>query len=358
MTELRSRSTTSKASNGDASSKTNGVVAGHDTPPPSAARVSSSSSSPSSSPSRPSAVRREMSTERVDRGRIRSGLEVSARLHPVAPWPLLNARSRSELSSPSRARRTDVFPLEPALQIPRKLLHSSISVFAVYLWQQHPNVTTLLRWSLLIATIIVVADLIRFKSPAFELTYEKYLGYLMREHERESVNGTIYYFGGVLFCLTFLPRDIATLSCVMLSLCDTTASVFGRLYGKYTPKLPFSGTLFGRKKSLAGTLAAVMTGTLAAYYFWGTVSVLGDEGDSSWLPARKASTWVLQRSQNPTRLPRLPSPNSTLSLPALSVVCGLIAGVAEAIDVFGLDDNLTLPVLFGLIAWAVMTIIA
>ncbi|SGY23200.1 BQ5605_C019g08913 [Microbotryum silenes-dioicae] len=297
MTELRSRNTTSKPLNGDASSKQNGVVAGHDTPP-SAARVSSSSSSSSS---------REMSTERVDRGRIRSGLE-----------------------------------------IPRKLLHSSISIFAVYLWQQHTNVTTLLRWSLLIATIIVVADLIRFKSPAFELTYEKYLGYLMREHERESVNGTIYYFGGVLFCLTFLPRDIATLSCVMLSLCDTTASIFGRLYGKYTPKLPFSGTLFGRKKSLAGTLAAVMTGTLAAYYFWGTVSVLGDEGDSSWLPARKASTWVLQRSQNPTRLPRLPSPNSTLSLPALSIVCGLIAGVAEAIDVFGLDDNLTLPVLFGL----------
>ncbi|SCV71869.1 BQ2448_4563 [Microbotryum intermedium] len=299
MTELRSRSTTTKASNGNASGKKNGVAAaGHDTPPP--------PSVSSVSRSRPSAARREMSTERVDRGRMRSG------------------------------------------SIPRKMLHSSISVFTIYLWRTHQDIAALLKWSLVIASIIVVADLIRFKSPAFELTYEKYLGYLMREHERESINGTIYYFGGVMFCLTFLPRDIATLSCVMLSLCDTSASVFGRLYGKYTPKLPFSGFLFGRMKSLAGTLAAVMTGTLAAYYFWGTVSVLGDEGDSSWVPARKASTWVLPRSQNPTRLPRLPSPNSTLSLPALSIVCGLIAGVAEAIDVFGLDDNLTLPVLFGL----------
>lgn len=81
----------------------------------------------------------------------------------------------------------------------------------------------------------------------------------------ERVNGTIYYLVGVLICLTFYPRgtysrmrgvpaasaklmddlalfaDIAVLAVIILSICDTSASVFGRLFGRYTPPLPFSG---------------------------------------------------------------------------------------------------------------------
>lgn len=48
------------------------------------------------------------------------------------------------------------------------------------------------------------------------------------------------------------------------------------------------------------------------------------------------------------------SAHSTLSLTTLAIVNGLTAGVAEAFDVYGYDDNLSLPVLFGIIAWAVM----
>ncbi|KAK4705972.1 hypothetical protein P7C70_g217, partial [Phenoliferia sp. Uapishka_3] len=96
-------------------------------------------------------------------------------------------------------------------------------------------------------------------------------------------------------------------------------------------KMP--STLFGAKKSLAGTVAAILTGTCAAYIFWSQLAHLGDERDLSWLPGMARSTWkglAGGGSGNPTFLPRLPNPKSTLGLGTLSVLNGVVAGVAEA----------------------------
>ncbi|BGP16222.1 Diacylglycerol kinase [Rhodosporidiobolus nylandii] len=241
--------------------------------------------------------------------------------------------------------------------IPRKLLHSSISLLVLLLWVKHVSVPSILRtlgWATL---VIGGADLARFQSRRVERVYEGLVGWFMRESERHAVNGTIYYLVGVLICLSFYPRDIAVLSIIQLSLCDTTASIFGRLLGRYTPRLPFAGSLFGAKKSLAGTIAAVLTGTAASYVFWSRFATQGDEGDVSWLPAREGSVWQGARNVDPWKeygVGRLPSPESTLPLEALVIVNGLTAGLAEAIDFFGLDDNLSLPVLFGLFCWASM----
>lgn len=64
-----------------------------------------------------------------------------------------------------------------------------------------------------------------------------------------------------------------------LSWCDTAASTFGRLYGYLTAPLPQSFTLpipgsptiplpFARRKSVAGFLAASVTGSLISFGFW------------------------------------------------------------------------------------------
>ena len=258
----------------------------------------------------------------------------------------------------------------------------------------------------------------------------------------DAVNGTIYYLVGVLWCLSLYPRgpslpsllplalapvadepplapaDIAVLSIIMLSLCDTSASVFGRLFGRYTPRLPFAGTLFGAKKSLAGTLAAVVVGMCASHVFWSRYAALGDEGDVSWLPARMGSAWRGKVNGDPLAawgIHRLPNPqrcvvlflscvlsskdcrnlthgpsrstarststrssSSTDSLqvsPRSVAVAVVRAGAAcpvrrdrvllpctdplflllsQAIDFFGFDDNLSLPVFFGFFCWASM----
>ncbi|GAA5887045.1 hypothetical protein JCM16303_007115 [Sporobolomyces ruberrimus] len=268
--------------------------------------------------------------------------------------------SSSSASRSSSADRVDKGRWRSGLEIPRKMLHSSISILVTFLWLSHPSVPKLLAIFATVLVIIVTADVLRFNNQAFERTYENALGFFMRESERHQVNGTIYYLVGVLICLTFYPRDIAVLSIIMLSICDTSASIFGRLFGKYTPKLPFSGTLFGRSKSLAGTLAAILTGTLASYVFWTQYSSLGDEHDLSWLPGRALSNWKGSVNLPPLRewgVGRLPSPESTLEIASLSLLNGCMAGLAEGIDFFGLDDNLSLPVLFGLFCWASMWVL-
>lgn len=103
----------------------------------------------------------------------------------------------------------------------------------------------------------------------------------------------------------------------MLSLCDTSASVFGRLFGRYTPPLPLSGRLFGAKKSLAGTTAAVLVGMTASYVFWSKFAARGDEGDVSWVVARMQSGWrgkVNEDSWIGWGLKRLPNPQRCGSL--------------------------------------------
>nr|BBE10599.1 diacylglycerol kinase [Rhodotorula toruloides] len=276
--------------------------------------------------------------DRVDRGRWRSGLEVCCAL--LVP-------SSAASSSPSPPD-----PPSPELTLTK--------FYLLYLWLSHPNVPTLLRYLAYATAVIATADVLRFRFAWFERAYEGLLGYFMRESERHAVNGTIYYLVGVLWCLSLYPRDIACLSIIMLSLCDTSASVFGRLFGRYTPRLPFSGTLFGAKKSLAGTLAAIGMGMAASHVFWSRFAQRGDEGDVSWVAARVASGWSGRVNRDPLGhwgIRRLPNPNSTLDLHTLVVVNGLTAGLAEAIDFFGFDDNLSLPVLFGFFCWLSMYIL-
>lgn len=70
-------------------------------------------------------------------------------------------------------------------------------------------------------------------------------------------------------------------------------------------------------------------GTISSYVFWSHYAALGDEGDSSWLPARQASTWAGPPSRDPTFLPRVSSPSSTLPVWGLAVSSGVVAGFAE-----------------------------
>lgn len=92
-------------------------------------------------------------------------------------------------------------------------------------------------------------------------------------------------------------------------------------------------------------------GAWVGWFFWTRLASYGDAGDLSWVPAR-----VLAVGSDEVRF-RLKNPGSTMSAAGLATLCGAVAGVAEAIDVFGMDDNLSLPVLFGFFLWASMTVL-
>lgn len=79
---------------------------------------------------------------------------------------------------------------------------------------------------------------------------------------------------------------------------------------------------FAPRKSLAGFLAATVTGFLICVGFWSR----GSDG-----------AWAILKGSGPGLL-------------VTSVVIGLGGAVVEALDL-GLDDNLTLPILSGAIMW-------
>ncbi|KAF4608053.1 hypothetical protein EYR40_000395 [Pleurotus pulmonarius] len=244
-------------------------------------------------------------------------------------------------------------------EIPRKVLHSSIGFLTLYLWtsQGSPKAVVVVLWTAF--AVILPADFIRLRWPAFERTYERLLGFLMRECEKDSVNGVVWYILGVNFALTAYPLDVATVAILILSWADTAASTVGRMFGSVTPRLPsrlpFLRLPLAPRKSLAGFVAACVTGTLIAIGFWKWIAPLRhDTQDVSWtwdngvspaLVSPAVKEWCRGLLGGACSLPNATS--GWVGLGLIGVMAGLVSGVAEALDLGSLDDNLTLPIIAG-----------
>ncbi|KAF7440064.1 hypothetical protein PC9H_000406 [Pleurotus ostreatus] len=244
-------------------------------------------------------------------------------------------------------------------EIPRKVLHSSIGFLTLYLWtsQGSPKAVVVVLWTAF--AVILPADFIRLRWPAFERTYERLLGFLMRECEKDSVNGVVWYILGVNFALTAYPLDVATVAILILSWADTAASTVGRMFGSVTPRLPsrlpFLRLPLAPRKSLAGFVAACVTGTLIAIGFWKWIAPLRhDTQDISWtwdngvspaLVSPAVKDWCQGLLGGPCSLGNVTS--GWVGLGLIGVMAGLVSGVAEALDLGSLDDNLTLPIVAG-----------
>ena len=121
-----------------------------------------------------------------------------------------------------------------------------------------------------------------------------------------------------------------------LSWADTSASTFGRLWGRKTRALPrsFLGLPFAPRKSLAGFVAASLTGALTAVMFWGWFAPSVNRPEVSW-------TWVDGFSSLSTaggdimddvkQGRGLYNFGGWIGLGIIGVVAGLVSGVAEAL---------------------------
>ncbi|KAI0299391.1 hypothetical protein B0F90DRAFT_1728335 [Multifurca ochricompacta] len=211
--------------------------------------------------------------------------------------------------------------------------------------------------------IIVPADILRLSYPPFERTYEKVLGFLMRESEKKHSNGVIWYIAGVVFVLALYPLDVAVISIMILSWADTAASTFGRLWGSRTPPLPprvpFLGLPLAPRKSLAGFIAASITGAAIVFLFWSWLVPTVEGVNPAWdwkngVVGPGLDTSSLGQSVRAILRQIGFQGSSTggwVGLAIVSVVSGLVTGIAEALDLGNLDDNLTLPILSGGCIW-------
>ncbi|KAG0636723.1 hypothetical protein HOY80DRAFT_1011087 [Tuber brumale] len=230
-------------------------------------------------------------------------------------------------------------------EVPRKLLHVSIGFVVLYLYRtgrQPIHITPPLTAALI---PIASADLLRFYSPSFNQLYIRLLGALMRESEVTGWNGVVWYLVGTITVLSIFPKDVATLSILLLSWCDTAASTFGRAWGRYTPRIR-------RGKSLAGSLASFVVGAVTAAAFWGVI-VPGTR--PFWDDPVDGKMWAGRLGLQALGLGDA-QVNGGWGLALMSAVTGVIASVSEAMDVFGLDDNVVIPVLSAVGVWGVLKI--
>lgn len=232
-------------------------------------------------------------------------------------------------------------------EIPRKALHVSIGFLTLQFYTRGAQTTAITPWLLGMLVPIASVDILRHRWPAFNRTYVKILGALMRETEVDGYNGVIWYLLGALVALQFYPKDIGVMSILLLSWCDTAASTFGRLYGRYTIRLR-------RGKSLAGTLAACFTGILAAWFFWGwlaprTGPFIDDPAEGFMfkgvlsLPSRAREVLGWKSEEGVL--------TGTAAIAVMSIATGVIASFSEFVDVFSWDDNLTIPLISSAGLW-------
>ncbi|KAK5107244.1 hypothetical protein LTR62_001598 [Meristemomyces frigidus] len=233
-------------------------------------------------------------------------------------------------------------------EVPRKVLHVSIGFVTLYLYAAGYQPTDIHPYLFYALIPIFLTDLLRFRVPAFNRLYIRVLGPFMREAEaHDRFNGVISYIGGIWATIRFCRKDVAIVSVLLLSWCDTAASTCGRAWGKYTPRIR-------RGKSLAGSLAAFVVGVATAALFWGGADLLVPATVSNNVGT---NSFAFKGTLRFRVMDQEVEVHGWAALALLSVVSGMAASIGEAIDLWGLDDNLTIPILCGIelgaFLWAV-----
>lgn len=200
-------------------------------------------------------------------------------------------------------------------EVPRKFLHSMIGFVTLYLHCSGYR-TESAWWPTLVGCgVVTLIDLVRFRWHAFNRAYCVVVGFLMREKEIHQFNGIIWYQLGCVIAIYFQKQDVAVMSVLLLSWSDTAASTVGRALGKYSPKI-------ARGKSLVGSFAAFLVGVSSCYIFYGYIT-----------PHYPQYSYNFEYEAS----------DNALGLHTLALACGFIAALSEGIDIWNLDDNLTIP---------------
>ncbi len=191
-----------------------------------------------------------------------------------------------------------------ATELVRKSIHlCSLAIPLVYYWISKAQALSIL---IPLALVLGVADIARLYHPATGRLYSKYLGFLLRTHERtehgRKLNGATYVLLSAIICVTFFPKVIVITAFAVLIISDTCAALVGRRFGRH----PFFN------KSLEGTAA----------FFLSALLVVALAPKAAWLPAEYA----------------------------IGAVAVLIGAIVEASPV-PLDDNLSIPLSIGTVMW-------
>ncbi len=222
-----------------------------------------------------------------------------------------SADSSNNLMEQAAVRDTIDFKAE----LVRKGIHLlSLVIPAVYYFI--PKVIAL--WILVPMTLIFVTiDLARYEVPAVSRFFYRFFGFLLRKHEvdhkRHALNGATNLLISAVICVIIFPKFIMISSFTVLILADASSAVFGKRFGRHR--------IFADKsipKSYEGSLAFVIAGIVAV-----------------------ALT---------------PKADYLLTEYLIGGAAAVVAAAAEALSYKIVDDNIAVPIAFGLSMWALYVV--
>ena len=154
--------------------------------------------------------------------------------------------------------------------------------------------------------LFVLSDTARvFHEPSGRL-YEKYFGFLLRRHERNSsgrrLNGATYVLLSAVLCLWIFPKVIFITAFAILIVSDTSAALIGRKFGRH----PFFS------KTLEGSLAFLVSALLVVLF----------SPKIEYLPLEYM----------------------------IGAIAALVGAIVESASI-GVDDNLSIPISVGGTMW-------
>ena len=200
-------------------------------------------------------------------------------------------------------------------ELVRKGIHLlSLAIPAVYYFIPK----TIALWILVPMTLIFVTiDLARYDVPLISRFFYRFFGFLLRRHEmdhkKHALNGATYMLISAVICVIIFPKFIMISSFTVLILADASSAVFGKRFGRHR--------IFPDKaipKSYEGSLAFVIAGIVA-------VALTPKVG---YLPVEYL----------------------------IGIAAAIVAAAAEALSYNIVDDNIAVPIAFGLSMWALYII--
>ena len=187
-------------------------------------------------------------------------------------------------------------------ELKRKLIHLSSSVIAITYLFVDRQLMLIMIGALLIISLAM--DLMRYYSVDFNRLYLRFLKPILRLHELSSkgvvLTGATYLLLAAFISILIFPGEIAVMAILVMTVCDTSAA----LVGKYFDKSKIAA------KTLEGSLAFFISGLIVIF-----VTPKMTESNYEYL---------------------------------IAIAALFLTTLVELIP-FKIDDNIIIPVFFGLV---------
>ncbi len=141
----------------------------------------------------------------------------------------------------------------------RNLFHVANAMTGVLLYQWVLSRSDVIWIMGILSATALILEITRRMSESWNtFLVEKVFGKVARPFERHHVNSSTYFTLSLLIVCTFFDRPVAQVGVLILGLADPAATISGKKWGRRK---------LYRDKSIVGTAAFLLVGTMAAFVF-------------------------------------------------------------------------------------------